>query len=234
MSAERKERLRRPEVNAGVLRSPLGPLLAACRGDAIVLIRFLRHGNDLLDALARLRRAFAPVESRGALGEIESDLGDYLDGKTGSLSRPLDLSLVQGAFQRAALQRLAELPAGSVTTYRGLAAAIGAPGAARAVGQAMRDNPLPIYVPCHRVVRSDLSLGGYAGGLAIKIALLRREGFRIDERGGKIESALLGDLESRRFCRPDCAAAARATLLFASAFAARRAGLEPCRACSAG
>jgi methylated-DNA-[protein]-cysteine S-methyltransferase len=195
------------------------------------MLQFLGSASDLRGALARLRRAFAPAEDRDALGEIERELRDYLDGEADALSRPVDLCLVRGSFQRAALRQLAGLPVGSVTTYRGLAAAVGAPEAARAIGQAMHDNPVPVYVPCHRVVRSDRTLGGYAAGLAIKIFLLRREGFHIDERRGTIEPALVGSLARKTFCRPGCQAANGATLFFATVSAARRAGLQPCRRC---
>jgi len=91
----------------------------------------------------------------------------------------LDLS---GAtdFQRQIYERLLEIPHGRVVSYGDLADELGEPGAARAVGQAVGANPLPVVIPCHRVVRSDRRLGGFSGGLKRKVALLRLEGVHVD------------------------------------------------------
>lgn len=90
---------------------------------------------------------------------------------------PVDLSLV-GPFQRRVLEQLRRIPRGEVRTYREIAQAIGQPGATRAVGTACARNPIPLIVPCHRVVRSDGGLGGYSlrGGVALKQRLLEQEG----------------------------------------------------------
>lgn len=95
---------------------------------------------------------------------------------------PVDLSLV-GPFQRRVLEQLRRIPRGEVRTYRDIARQIGQPGATRAVGTACARNPVPLIVPCHRVVRSDGGLGGYSlrGGVALKQRLLEREG--VDIRG---------------------------------------------------
>lgn len=92
--------------------------------------------------------------------------------------RAFDLPLVfyGTPFQRAVWQALVAIPYGEVRAYGEIAAALGRPGAGRAVGAAVGANPIPIVVPCHRVVRSDGSLGGYGGGLALKAALLQLEG----------------------------------------------------------
>ena len=86
-----------------------------------------------------------------------------------------DLSLVRG-FNRSVLQHTARIPYGSVTTYGRMAAAAGSPRAARATGNALGSNPIPIVVPCHRVVHADGGLGGYTGGIERKVTLLRLEG----------------------------------------------------------
>jgi methylated-DNA-[protein]-cysteine S-methyltransferase len=86
-------------------------------------------------------------------------------------------------FRRLILMETGRIPRGKVRTYGSLAAAAGRPGAARAVGSAMASNPFPLAIPCHRVVRSDGSLGGFGGGLALKRALLEREGILFDGRG---------------------------------------------------
>jgi methylated-DNA-[protein]-cysteine S-methyltransferase len=86
-------------------------------------------------------------------------------------------------FQQRVLLAEYGIPRGSVSTYRRIAARLGTPGGARAVGNALATNPFPIVIPCHRAIRSDGSLGGYQGGLAMKRALLEQEGVEIDERG---------------------------------------------------
>lgn len=95
----------------------------------------------------------------------------------GSFRGPVDLSLI-GPFQRRVLEELRRIPAGKVRTYRDVAREIGQPGATRAVGTACARNPVPLIIPCHRVVRSDGTLGGYSlrGGIALKGRLLKREG----------------------------------------------------------
>jgi methylated-DNA-[protein]-cysteine S-methyltransferase len=86
-------------------------------------------------------------------------------------------------FQQRVLLAEYGIPRGSVSTYRRIAAHLGIPRGARAVGNALATNPFPIVIPCHRAIRSDCSLGGYQGGLAMKRALLMQEGVDIDERG---------------------------------------------------
>ena len=103
------------------------------------------------------------------LGEAEEELPPL------PLNLKLDLSRFT-PFERAVMQKAREIPRGKVTTYAALASAVGKPRAARAVGNVMAKNPFPIVVPCHRVVRSDLRLGGYAYGSEVKRRLLREEG----------------------------------------------------------
>jgi methylated-DNA-[protein]-cysteine S-methyltransferase len=86
-------------------------------------------------------------------------------------------------FQRKVLLAEYGIPRGSVSTYRRIADHLGVPGGARAVGSALASNPFPIVIPCHRAIRSDGSLGGYQGGLAMKRILLEQEGVEVDERG---------------------------------------------------
>lgn len=106
--------------------------------------------------------------------------GDPADAPSG-----VDWRFVPEGFRRAVLQACAAIPAGEVRTYGELAADAGRPGAARAVGTAMATNPLPLVVPCHRVVRSDGRVGGYgAGGTAYKATLLAAEGVPLEARNG--------------------------------------------------
>ncbi|MEK6977289.1 MAG: methylated-DNA--[protein]-cysteine S-methyltransferase [Candidatus Hydrothermarchaeota archaeon] len=105
----------------------------------------------------------------------------------GAKPLPRDLELDYGSFtpfRRAVSEKAREIPPGKVATYGELASAAGAEGGARAVGQVMAENPFPIVVPCHRVVRSDRSVGGYFYGQAMKVRLLEWEGVRIE--GGMV------------------------------------------------
>jgi methylated-DNA-[protein]-cysteine S-methyltransferase len=107
--------------------------------------------------------------------EIERELREYAEGRGRSFSLPLDLAGVK-PFQRAVLVAIAKIPFGETRTYGWVAREIGNPKAARAVGQALHTNPIPIIIPCHRVIAGDGSLGGYGGGVPMKQRLLRLEG----------------------------------------------------------
>jgi methylated-DNA-[protein]-cysteine S-methyltransferase len=104
------------------------------------------------------------------------EIEDYFAGRRKRFTQPIDLTAVHGLFRRRVLEVLAELPYGEVISYGELASRTGSPGAARAVGSAMAANPLPVVIPCHRVVASDGKLGGYSGGLINKKKLLELEG----------------------------------------------------------
>ncbi len=107
-------------------------------------------------------------------------LREYFAGERTDFDLPLDLSGVATDFQRRVYERLLEVQYGRVTSYGALAEAVGGPELSRAVGQAVGANPIPIVIPCHRVVGTDGRLTGYSGGLAVKIALLRLEGVDVD------------------------------------------------------
>lgn len=125
-------------------------------------------------ALAR-ETGLAPVYDPEALGQACVQLAEYFAGRRRAFELPLDLS-GGTAFQRRVWQETARIPFGETRTYGELARSLGAEGAPRAVGQALGRNPLPIVIPCHRVVAADGGLGGYTGGLEIKRALLALEG----------------------------------------------------------
>ena len=131
--------------------------------------------------------------------------------------------------------RLCSVGPGSVITYQGLAAAIGEPKGSRAVGNAMATNPVPLYAPCHRVIRSDLNVGNYGGGVAAKVKLLKAEGFEIGRDMNLAEHGVLGHRMTKIYCRPDCSAAQRAAvanmLVYADVAHARAAGLRACKLC---
>jgi len=106
---------------------------------------------------------------------VRRELDEYFEGRRTEFDLPTDLSRVPD-FQRVVLHELARVPYGEVTTYGTLAARVGKPRAARAVGGAMNRNPIPIVLPCHRVIGASGSLTGYGGGLDRKRALLKLEG----------------------------------------------------------
>ena len=116
-----------------------------------------------------------PVERSTALDPVRRELERYFAGRQFTFDTRVDLSGLT-PFQRKVLGETVKVPAGKYTTYSQLAARAGRPRAARAAGNALHDNPVAIIVPCHRVLRGDGTLGGYAGGLDAKAWLLRHEG----------------------------------------------------------
>jgi len=159
-----------PAVYQTWMDSPVGVLHLTGTEVALRSITF----NGALESPARRH---GPRCSSMVLTEAERQLATYFDGVRRTFDLPLD---PQGtAFQRAVWEKLRLIPYGTTTTYRDLAAQIGRPAAVRAVGAANGRNPLPIVIPCHRVLGSDGSLTGYGGGLAIKQALLQLEGCRL-------------------------------------------------------
>jgi methylated-DNA-[protein]-cysteine S-methyltransferase len=229
-------RIRRPLVRAGVIDvAPLGRLLVAESVRGLMAVRFL----DSLDPsalLSAIRARFDLIEDRDVAIRTQREIERYLSGDMRALDRPVDLSLVETEFQRRALTRLRRsVPPGSVITYQALAAAVGAPSGQRAIGNTMAMNPVPLYVPCHRVVRSDGTVGEYGGGVERKLRLLRTEGFSVDRDQRLPGTAVLGHLQTHIFCRPRCRAAMRADrarmLIFADSEHARGAGMRACRMC---
>jgi methylated-DNA-[protein]-cysteine S-methyltransferase len=117
------------------------------------------------------------------IDEIATSIKAYLEGEDIKFSLNIaDLSLCS-AFQQSVLRAEYAIPRGSVSTYGLIAAHLGVPGGARAVGNALANNPFPIIVPCHRAIRSDLHLGGFQSGTEMKRALLEKEGIIFDEAG---------------------------------------------------
>ncbi|CAN5847620.1 hypothetical protein BH23ACT5_BH23ACT5_09630 [soil metagenome] len=157
------------------------------------------------------------------------------EGRPGRL--PLDLASVT-PFRRSVLEVAATIPKGEVRSYGWLARHVGKPAAARAVGSAMATNPVPLIVPCHRVVRSDGHIGAYSlGGPPNKWALLRHEGADPDQLEEMAVSGVrfLASDSTRVFCVPSCHNARRITArhlaTFRSETAAIRAGYRPCKVC---
>jgi methylated-DNA-[protein]-cysteine S-methyltransferase len=229
-------RIRRPEAAVGVVKSKLGNLLVAMSARGIVLNHYLEDQSPVAAVVTKLRLAFDPVEDRRMVGEVSEEIGRYLAGEVRVLRRNVDLTLAGNTFQKKVLDGLLTVPRGALISYQALGAAVGSAGSARAVGNALHNNPVPIYVPCHRVILSDGRVGGYGGGTARKLQLLRSEGFAVDKDTASITgTAVWGHRETKVYCRPDCQTRARADraqmLLFADPEQARRAGMRSCKIC---
>lgn len=168
------------QVVWAVVGTDIGPLMLAATRDGLVNVVF--HATDAVRdrALERLaaRLGVAPAEDPDSplLAEAIRQLRAYFAGERHDFDLPLDWSLISG-FNRQVLRELASgVPYGTVVGYGDLAGRVGQPGGAQAVGAAMGANPLPVVVPCHRVVESDGGIGGFGGGLETKRQLLALEG----------------------------------------------------------
>lgn len=179
-----EEELRRRAVAEGLadvayarVDSPLGRLVAATTKRGLVR---LAYDNEPLDAtLEHLAVTVSPriIENASALDEVRRELDEYFDGRRRSFELPVDWSFATG-FVRRVLKATARIPFGGVSSYAQVAAKAGSPRASRAAGNALGSNPVPIVVPCHRILRSGGALGGYTGGLHRKEYLLELEGVR--------------------------------------------------------
>jgi methylated-DNA-[protein]-cysteine S-methyltransferase len=155
-----------------VADSPVGELLLAATDRGVCWIEFSPDGT--LERLAhRIGTRLLRVPRR--LTAVKRELDEYFSGTRTTFDVDVDVATVP-AFQQSVLRELARVPYGEVTTYGALAGRIGKPRAARAVGGALNRNPVPIILPCHRVVGASGSLVGYAGGLDRKQTLLKLEG----------------------------------------------------------
>ncbi|MCS6926797.1 MAG: methylated-DNA--[protein]-cysteine S-methyltransferase [Candidatus Binatia bacterium] len=231
--------LTRPRLFLGIWHSPVGEIRIGKTDTGIALVEFVNPAapRSLPPAL---RQTFV-VESGGQeIAELVHKLADYLSGKRRDLGWIVDDALVRSDFQRQVLQATAAVPYGTVVTYQGLAAAIGHPKAVRAVAQALRHNPVPIHIPCHRVVGSDGSLTGYAGNrLEIKKRILEVEGIPVTEtaKGPLVvkDRMYVGWRRDHCFCRPGCPSLkdqpAGDRVLIPSRIRAEEMGYVPCNIC---
>jgi len=156
------------------VRAPIGTVWLAATRDGLVRVSFRRRETDFTAELRRRLRKEV-VKSAERLRPIAEQMKAYFGGTRSAFDVPVDLSRVT-PFQRRVLLATRAVRAGDLASYADIARRIGQPRASRAVGQALGRNPIPIVIPCHRVVASDGSLGGYAGGLAMKKKLLAIEG----------------------------------------------------------
>jgi methylated-DNA-[protein]-cysteine S-methyltransferase len=163
------------DVAYAIADSPIGPLLVAATPAGLVRLGFQTEDHDgILDDLAQ-RVSPRVLEAPGRLDEARRELDEYFEGRRDHFELPLDWQLSRG-FRKTVLERLyADVQYGRTVSYLELATMVGNPKASRAVGTAMATNPIPIVVPCHRVLRTGGQLGGYGGGLPVKIKLLELE-----------------------------------------------------------
>jgi methylated-DNA-[protein]-cysteine S-methyltransferase len=163
------------DVAYRTLDTPVGPLLLAATGQGLVRVAYPIQGHDaVLQALAD-RVSPRVLHAPGRLDRVARQLDDYFAGRRRHFDVPLDWRLSTG-FRSTVLHHLAtDVDYGRTASYGALAALAGNPRAVRAVGTACATNPLPVVVPCHRVVRSDGAIGNYAGGVEAKRTLLELE-----------------------------------------------------------
>jgi methylated-DNA-[protein]-cysteine S-methyltransferase len=154
--------------------SPIGPLTVAGTRRGLVLVAFEAPDDALLQRLAD-RLSPRVIEAPAHLDEARRELDEYFEGDRTEFDLPIDWSLVRG-FARRVLRATAAIRYGEVSTYTKVAGRAGNPRASRAAGNALGGNPIPVVVPCHRVLRSGGGLGGYGGGIERKEFLLRLEG----------------------------------------------------------
>lgn len=173
-------------VYYATVQLPMGRFLVASTDRG--LCRLTLPGEEVVNFWSWLDRHFSksPLhENVSRHEEVAEQLGAYFRGELREFDLKLDLRATP--FQKAVLQRIAEIPYGQTRSYSQIATSIGRPQAPRAVGAATGSNPIPIVIPCHRVVGADGRLVGFGGGLPFKVMLLRLEGHRL--RGTRIEKA---------------------------------------------
>ncbi len=163
------------EVAYTIIDTPVGPLMLAATGDGLVRVAYEREGFEgVLQVLAeRITPRILVAPER--LDDVTHQLEEYFSGARRSFDLRLDRRLSSG-FRDAVQRQLPRIDYGHTLSYTQLAEMVGNPKAVRAVGTACATNPLPVVVPCHRVLRSDGNTGGYIGGPEVKKALLTLEG----------------------------------------------------------
>lgn len=237
----RLEALRRRALTYRIFPSPLGNILIALSDRGVSLVEYLGNHRDLRHSRLQRLSGVEVIEDGAEVEAYYRELLDYLEGRRARLEWPLDLRLVRSDFHRTVLQATAHIPFGAVASYAGVACEVGKPRAVRAVAQALRWNPLPIVIPCHRVIGSSGALTGYAGNkVEVKQRLLAREGVPVVAQARDLRVArdamYVAGPDSREYCLPTCDWLARMDhpnrlRLFGSRAHAEAAGLAPCQDC---
>jgi methylated-DNA-[protein]-cysteine S-methyltransferase len=168
---------RRPPVYYAGMEGPIGDLWMAVTEKGLMRVSFAQDETSFITEVHERTRTEV-IRSSKKLAGIVAELKEYFSGTRSRFDFAIDLSLVT-PFQRRVLQAAANIPIGQVITYGELAGRIGQPQASRAVGQALGRNPVPVVIPCHRIVGGGGGIGGYTGGLHIKRKLLQIEGVAI-------------------------------------------------------
>ncbi len=168
----------------GFMDTACGPLLVATTENGVCAVSWLRH-TDRDESLREIEeRGMLATESQATVAPVIEQLRRYFDGVSRAFDLEVDLTGTSG-FTHRALEAIRSVPFGEVVTYGDVARAIDQPGATQAVGNAMGKNPIPVIVPCHRVIRSDGTMGNYTGGVDIKKMLLAIEGVDFNQRNGQ-------------------------------------------------
>jgi methylated-DNA-[protein]-cysteine S-methyltransferase len=231
--------LRRRIMRYGVFDSSLGPIAIGISEYGVSMVEYVRRAERTGGRLTR-RVDEEAVEDPSRTEALFRELADYLDGRRTRLDWSLDLRRARSDFQRRVLEATARLPYGAVTSYAGIAREIGAPRATRAVAQALRHNPLPIVVPCHRVIGSSGDLTGYAGTrIGLKRDLLAVEGIpTVAGRGDyhvERRAVYYKHLDDVEYCLPTCGTILQQPLgeftIYGSRARAEAVGLQPCSSC---
>ncbi|WP_370643608.1 methylated-DNA--[protein]-cysteine S-methyltransferase [Amycolatopsis sp. DSM 110486] len=162
------------DVAYSTVDSPVGKLLLAATPAGVVRVAFASEDHDRVLEVLGQKVSSRILRAPKRLDPVAREIDEYFAKVRRAFDVPLDLSLSRG-FRRLVQTHLPEIGYGQTRSYRDMAELVGNPKAVRAVGTACATNPLPIVVPCHRVLRSDGTLGGYIGGLEAKTALLKLE-----------------------------------------------------------
>lgn len=215
------------------LQTPIGPVYVAFNGERISGV-VPAEDDGTFEQTYRARTGKTARRAESAPQELVDAIRRRLDGQPADLD--LDVQALS-EFEQAVLLKALEIPRGETRPYGWIAREIGRPGAVRAVGSALNKNPIPLLIPCHRVVRSDGQVGEYAFGPAMKRAILAAEGLDLEriERLAQAGIRFFADPKDRSFCLPTCSWVLEqpqdALLPLRSLAAARAGGYEPCSAC---
>ena len=232
--------LRRRLLAYRIFPSPLGHILIARSELGISLVEYLERGTSLRASRLSHTPGVELVEGGGEFEAVYRELIEYLHGRRKRIEWPLDLRLARSDFHRTVLQATAAVPSGAVIPYAGIAQEVGKASAVRAVAQALRWNPLPIVIPCHRVIGTSGALTGYAGHkVGLKQKLLSLEGIPTTKKAGVLgispQAMYILYPGEREYCLPTCPSfeTHRPAPLtrFASRADAEAAGFAPCTTC---
>jgi methylated-DNA-[protein]-cysteine S-methyltransferase len=237
---ERLADLKSRRVAYRIFDSPLGNILVGRSEHGISIVEYLGAATSVRASRLASVEGVEAVPGGPELERFERELLEFIGGRRRDLGWTLDWRLATSDFSRAVLEATAALPYGAVASYAGIARRIGKPAAVRAVAQALRWNPLPIVVPCHRVIGTSGLLTGYAGDkLGLKQRLLTTEGVKLravrrDFSVARQAMYALAEGETE-YCLPTCGSIGTVSLagltLFASREIAETRGLRPCTSC---